>query len=151
LVDVDTLADGELRNNRLRRAVTWNEGNVLAGARHIVLAGEVAYIAADRGLVVVDLADPLKPKLAAVRALTDARASAIQFRYLWVTDVEGVKLFDVTNLRDPVAVPSGTVPLADARRLYVARTYAYVAAKRDGLVIIDLTRPLAPNDRESVG
>jgi hypothetical protein len=144
LVDVDTLADGELRNNKLRRAVTWNEGGVLDGARHIVLAGEVAYVTAAKGLVVVDLADPLHPRLAAVRALPDARASAIQFRYLWVTDAAGVKLFDVTDLRNPVAVPSGTVPLANARRLYVARSYAYVAAKRDGLVILNVANPLAP-------
>ncbi|HET9628153.1 MAG TPA: hypothetical protein VFP14_01590, partial [Novosphingobium sp.] len=115
MVNVDTLADGELRNNRLRRAVTWNPDNVLKGARHIQLAGEIAYITADVGLVVVDLHDPLHPKLAAVRPLRDARASAIQFRYLWVTDAEGLKLFDVTDLRNPVAVPSGTVPLADAR------------------------------------
>jgi hypothetical protein len=144
LVDVDTLADGELRNNKLHRAVTWNENGVLDGARHIVLAGEVAYVTAAKGLIVVDLADPLHPRLAAVRALPDARASAVQFRYLWVTDAEGVKLFDVTDLRNPVAVPSGTVPLADARRLYVARTYAYVAAKRDGLVILNVTNPTVP-------
>jgi hypothetical protein len=144
LVDVDTLADGEFRNNKLRRAVTWNEGGVLTGARHIVLAGEVAYITTPRGLAVVDLHDPFHPKLAAERALTDARASAIQFRYLWVTDADGVKLFDVTDLRNPIAVPSGTVPLADARRLYIARTYAYVAAKQDGLVIVNVTIPAAP-------
>jgi len=30
------------------------------------------------------------------------------------------------------------------RRLYVARTYAYVAAKRDGLVILNVTNPAAP-------
>ena len=153
LVDVDTLADGEFRNNRLRRAVTWNEGGVLTGARHIVLAGEVAYITTARGLAVVDLADPLNPRLAAERPLADARASAIQFRYLWVTDAEGVKLFDVTDLRNPVAVPSGTVRLADARRLYVARTYAYIAAKQDGLVILDVTNPAAPREyrRETFG
>jgi hypothetical protein len=144
LVDVDTLADREFRNNKLKRAATWNPDGVLDGARHIVLAGEVAYIAADKGLVAVDLADPLHPRLAAVRPLTDARASAIQFRYLWVTDRDGLKLFDVTNLRDPVAVPSGTVPLANARRLYVARTYAYVAAKGDGLVIVNVTNPAQP-------
>src|SRR3546814_3407125 len=76
--------------------------------------------------------------------MKDARASAIQFRYLWVTDAEGLKLFDVTKLTDPVAVPSATVPLADARRIYLARTYAYVAAKSDGLAIIDITNPLRP-------
>ena len=144
LVNIDTFADGEFRNNDLKRAVTWNPDNVLKGARHIVLAGEVAYIAADAGLVVVDLKDPLHPQLAAVRPLSDARASAVQFRYLWVTDAEGLKLFDVTDLRNPVAVPGGTVPLANARRIYLARTYAYVAAKQDGLVIVDITRPAAP-------
>ena len=150
LVNIDTFADGEFRNNNLKRAATWNPGGILKGARHIVLAGEVAYITADAGLVVVDLTDPLHPKLAAVRKLVDARASAIQFRYLWVSDHDGVKLFDVTNLRDPVAVPSGFVPLADARRIYLARTYAYVAAKGDGLVILDVTRPMAPKIYQKV-
>jgi hypothetical protein len=150
LVNIDTMADGEFRNNMLKRAATWNPGGILKGARHIVLAGEVAYITADAGLVVVDLADPLRPRLAAVRKLVDARSSAIQFRYLWVSDHDGIKLFDVTNLRDPVAVPSGSVPLADARRIYIARTYAYVAAKADGLVIIDVTRPMAPKVYQKV-
>ncbi|MDF0543136.1 multiheme c-type cytochrome [Sphingobium sp. H39-3-25] len=144
MVNIETLADGEFRNNFLKRAVTWNPDGVLNGARHIQLAGQVAYIAADAGLVVVDLADPLHPRLAAVRPLKDARASAIQFRYLWVTDGEGLKLFDVTKLLDPVAVPSATVPLADARRVYLARTYAYVAAKADGLVIVNITNPTRP-------
>src|SRR5439155_9131883 len=35
-------------------------------------------------------------------------------------------------------------PLANARKLYVARTYAYVAAKAQGLAIIDITNPEAP-------
>ena len=144
LVNIETLADGEFRNNQLKRAVTWNPDGTLNGARHIVLAGEVAYITADAGLVVVDLKDPLKPQLASVQPLTDARASAVQFRYLWVTDSEGLKLFDITDLRKPLAVPSGTVPLANARKIYLARTYAYVAAKADGLVILNITRPAAP-------
>jgi hypothetical protein len=144
LVNIETMADGEFRNNFLKRAVTWNPDGILNGARHIILAGEIAYIAADAGLAVVDLHDPLNPRLAAVRPLRNARASAIQFRYLWVTDAEGVKLFDVTNLRNPVAVPSGTIPLADARRLYIARTYAYVAGGAEGLVIVNVTNPTKP-------
>ena len=74
LVDVDTLADGDPRNNFLKRAVTWNPGGVLNGARHITLGGHYAYIAADAGLVVVDLDDPLKPRhVATVRAARRAR------------------------------------------------------------------------------
>ncbi len=144
LVDIDTLADGELRNNFLKRAVTWNPDNVLAGARHVTLAGDFAYVAADKGLIVIDLADPLKPRLAAVRPLRDARGSAVQFRYLWVTDAEGLKLFDITRMDDPVAMPTATLPLRDARRLYVARTYAYVANGAEGLAIVDVLKPLAP-------
>lgn len=144
LVDINTMADGEFRNNFLKRAVTWNDQGVLKGARHITLAGHYAYVTADIGLVVVDLDDPMRPKTTAVIKLNDARASAIQFRYLWVSDAEGVKLFDVTKLAEPVAVPQGTISLANARKLYVARTYLYVAGKQDGLVIVNVTKPLAP-------
>ena len=144
VVNIDTFADGEPRNNFLKRAVTWNPDDVLAGARHIVLGGHYAYIAAARGIVVVDLDDPLHPKLAAVVPLRDARASALQFRYLWVTTADGLQLLDVTNLARPVLIPAATVALADARRVYLARTYAYVAAGKDGLVIVNVTNPERP-------
>ena len=144
LVDIDTMANGEFRDNKLTRALTWNEGNVLAGARHVTLAGNYAYITTDAGLVVLDLSTPLEPKVTAQLPLADARASAVQFRYLWVTDAEGVSLFDITDMAQPVPVPEGTVRLANARKIYLARTYMYVAAKADGLVIVDVTRPAAP-------
>ena len=144
LVDVNTFADGEPRNNFLKRALTWNPGGALAGARHITLGGHYAYIAADAGLVVVDLNLPLKPKIVATVPLRDMRASALQFRYLFVTDAEGFKVFDVTDLANPQLVPGAAVPLANAERIYVARTYAYVAAREEGLVIIDVETATAP-------
>ena len=150
LVNVDTLADGDPRNNNLRRAVTWNPGGVLDGARHITLAGHVAYIAARGGLVVVDLDDPLRPRHVTTVRLDDVRASALQFRYLFVTDAEGVRVLDVTRLEAPRAIEGAVVPLADARRLYVARTYAYVAAKGDGLVILNVTNPRQPRLHQRV-
>ncbi len=144
LVNVNTLADGDPRNNNLKRAVTWNPGGVLKGARHITLGGHYAYIAADAGLVVVDLKNPLAPALAATVPLADVRGSALQFRYLWVTTARGLEVLDVTNLAQPRLVEGATIPLVDARRVYVARTYAYVAAKKDGLVIVDVKNPERP-------
>ena len=44
VVNVDTLNDGEPRNNFLKRAVTWNEGGILNGARHITIAGTTFYV-----------------------------------------------------------------------------------------------------------
>jgi hypothetical protein len=150
LTDINTFADGEPRNNFLKRAVTWNEGGVLNGARHIILAGHYAYVTTPSALAVVDLNDPLKPRLTATLPLRDGRASAIQFRYLWVTDADGLKLFDVTRLDAPRAIPSATLALVDARKLYVARTYAYVAAKGQGLVIVDVTNPERPRIEQNV-
>jgi hypothetical protein len=68
----------------------------------------------------------------------------VQFRYLWATTANGLELFDVTDLANPVHLPQATVPLADARRVYLARTYAYVAARQEGLVIVNVARPTAP-------
>ena len=144
VVNVETLADGEPRNNFLKRNATWNENNILAGARHITIGGNYAYITATVGLVVVDISDPLHPKLAATVPLRDARASALQFRYLWVTTADGLQLVDVTHLDRPVLIPEATLPIANAQRIYLARTYAYVAAKQDGLLIVDIKHPLKP-------
>ncbi|HEY5072275.1 MAG TPA: hypothetical protein VII63_09610 [Caulobacteraceae bacterium] len=144
LVNVDTLADREPRNNFLRRALTWNQGGVLKGASHITLGGHYAYIAADAGLVVVDLDNPMKPRLVKVLMLPNVRASALQFRYLFVTDARGLDVVDVTDLEHPHVVEGATLPIADARKVYVARTYAYIAAKRDGLIVVDVTRPERP-------
>ena len=146
VVNVDTFADGEPRNNFLTRAATWNEGGVLKGARHITLGGYYAYVATDNGLVILNLNDPLKPVVAAQVPLRDMRASALQFRYLFVTTAEGLQVIDVTAPEKPSLVSTANVPLPDARKLYLARTYAYVAAGKDGLVIVDIEKPHAPRE-----
>ena len=150
LVDINTFADAEPRNNFIKRAVTWNEGGVLTGARHITLAGHYAYITTPTGLVTIDLNDPLRPRHVSTIPLNDARASALQFRYLLVTDAEGLKVVDVTKMAEPRLVPGAVIPLADARKIYLARTYAYVAAKQDGLVIVDIRNPERPSIYQKV-
>ena len=141
LVDVNTLVDGEPRNNKLDRAVTWNPDGVLTGARHISVGGYYLYIMTDRGLAIVSVDDPQKPRLMAELPLTDPRAGMLQFRYLFVTDSEGLKTVDVTDPLSPRLVPDNTIPMADAQRVFIARTFAYVAAGKDGIVIVDAERP----------
>jgi len=141
LTDVNTLSDGEPRNNFLSRAITWNEGGILRGARHATIGGIYAYIIADAGLVVVNLDQPLSPRLEAVVPLNRGHSVAQQFRYLWVTDADGLKAIDITSPSRPVLVPENTIRLREARRLHLARTYAYVAAGAEGLAIVDITKP----------
>jgi hypothetical protein len=140
-VNIDTLVDGDPRNNDLDRATTWNPNGVLNGARHITMGGYYAYITTDSGLVIVSVDDPLAPQLVATLPMNDARASALQFRYLFVTSAAGLSTIDVTNPASPRLVENNTVSINDARKVFVARTYAYVAAGADGLVIVDAERP----------
>jgi hypothetical protein len=144
LTDINTLADGEPRNNFLSRALTWNDNNVLTGAKHLTIGGDYFYIVADAGLVVLNMSKPLTPKLITVLAMNDARATALQFRYLFVTERSGLRVVDVTDPEHPRLVDNAGVSLADAQRIYVARTYAYIAAGSQGLAIIDVERPDRP-------
>jgi hypothetical protein len=142
-----TLLDGNPANNFLKRATSYNPDGILNGARRITIAGTYAYILCNRGLVVVDLSNPLAPKAVAEigsPALIDPQGIAIQFRYAFVVDKQGLKVLDVTSLSSPRVIAGATVPLADARNIYVARTYAYVAGGRQGMVILDVTRPEQP-------
>ncbi|MFQ5656027.1 MAG: hypothetical protein ACE5G5_00630 [Candidatus Methylomirabilales bacterium] len=144
---VATLLDGNPSNNFLERAVTFNPGGILNGAVNLTIAGTYAYILADRGLVIVSLDDPLNPKVVAEvgpPAIVKPRAVAVQFRYAFVTDQEGLKVIDVTFPEHPRVVPDAAVKLADARGLYLARTYAYVAAGQQGLAIVNIERPERP-------
>lgn len=145
--NVDTLADRDPKNNFLRRAVTFNPDGQLNGAVNLTIAGTYAYVLCARGLVVVSLDDPLRPQIISevgTPFLSNPRAVTVIFRYAFVIDDEGMKVVDITSPDRPRAVSSATVPLSEAQDIYVARTYAYVAAGKQGLVIIDVERPEAP-------
>jgi hypothetical protein len=141
LTDINTFSDGEFRNNDLERALTWNPDGILDDARHIILGGYYAYITTPEKLVIVNLDKPLAPEVAATVDLQDPRASALQFRYLLVTTAKGVQTINVTHPEQPQLVSDNTVALDNARGLYLAREYAYVAAGEQGLAIVNMSNP----------
>jgi hypothetical protein len=145
LVGAGTLLDGNPLNNFLEREVTFNPGGILNGARGVTVAGTHAWIPCDAGVVVVSIENPKCPEVVAVIGAPDVvrpTSVEIQFRHAFVCDAEGLKTFDITDVAAPV--PLATVPLPTAHRVYVARTYAYVAAGRQGIAIVDVTNPGEP-------
>src|SRR5204863_4797828 len=104
-----------------------------------VVVGELASPEKTNGTAIV----PLPPEDKAQR-LVNPRAIAVQFRYAFVTDDDGLKVIDVSNPARPRWVPAGFVPLKQAGRLYVARTYAYVPNGAEGLAIVDIENPEKP-------
>jgi hypothetical protein len=68
----------------------------------------------------------------------------VQFRYGFVTDREGLKALDVTDLAHPKLVPGAFVKLDDARNVTVSRTFAYVSAGRNGIALVNVKQPEHP-------
>jgi hypothetical protein len=146
---VSTLLDGEPRNNFLKVATRFlkDKKGDLTGARRIAIAGTYAYVLCNAGLVVVDLDNPLKPVITETIHLSDPRGIGIQFRYGFVVDSEGLKVLDITDIAHPHLVSNATLKdtrLADARNITVSRTYAYIAAGKEGMAIVDIEKPDQP-------
>ena len=144
---VGTLLDGEPRNNFLKRALAFNPEGKLKGARRLAIAGVYAYVLCDAGLVVVSLENPLQPKITAIIGapqLNEPRGVAVQFRYAFVVDRDGLKVLDVTHLDRPRFVAGATIAVPEARNISLARTYAYIAAGAKGIAIVDVEKPEQP-------
>ena len=170
LVLAATLLDGDPANNFFtdKDVVRFNPDGVLAGATHAYMAGTNLYVVCAAGLAAVDVTDPWHPRLAVPPTpgiLRDPRRIAVQFQYAFVTDADGVKVFDISGVApDADHAPStatssstshlnpsqsaprlvATFPLAHAQGLYAARTYLYVADGPEGLAILDIKNPAQP-------
>ncbi|HEX6190559.1 MAG TPA: hypothetical protein VFZ40_21080, partial [Pyrinomonadaceae bacterium] len=163
VVNAATLLDGDPLNNYLKRQLdpakypngAFNpDGGFLVGggpppprltgANNITIAGTHAYITTDHALVIVSIDDPLNPKVVRYIPFKHPRAIAIQFRYGFVVDADGLKVIDVTEPARARVIEGARVPLSDAHDIYVARTYAYVANGKEGVAIIDVKNPEQP-------
>lgn len=152
LVNAATLLDGDPLNNYLKRALdpikyprgAFNPDGVLTDAGNITIAGVYAYITTPSALVVVSINDPLNPRIVNRVSLREPKAVAVQFRYAFVVDKDGLKVIDVTEPEKARLIDGATVSLADAHDVYVARTYAYVANGKDGVAIVDVELPEHP-------
>ena len=150
MVTVGTLLDGNPDNNFFdkEKIIRFNPDGKLTGAMHSFMAGTNLYVVGKNGLFVVGLRnDALEaPMLAGelTDGLKNPRAVGVQFRYAFVTDDEGFKVLDVTEPTKPKLIPGAFVPLKNAQRFYLARTYAYVADGADGLAFIEISNPEKP-------
>src|SRR5580658_3147482 len=122
MVNVATLVDGNPENNFLKKDIVFNPEGKLKGATYCFVAGHLLYLTCERGLMVVDVEEPAKPKLVGeLTGLKNPRCVALQFRYAFVTDDDGLKVVDISEPTQPKLTPNGFVPLAHPGRLYVAR------------------------------
>jgi len=150
MATVGTLLDGNPDNNFFdkEKIIRFNPDGKLSGAMQSFMAGTNLYVVGKNGLFVVGLRNDALEAPTLAGELTDGlknpRAVGVQFRYAFVTDDEGFKVLDVTEPTKPKLIPGAFVPLRNAQRFYLARTYAYVADGADGLAFIDISNPEKP-------
>jgi hypothetical protein len=145
LTNANSTIDGNPVNNFLKRELCFNPDGLLNGAKHALVVGHYLYVSCDSGLVVLDIDDPLNPKITCVLAAPNIkmpRFVAAQFRYAYVCDDEGIKVLDISDMAKPAA--KSMIRIHHAHSIYLARTYAYVAAGPNGLVILDITKAEEP-------
>src|SRR5437016_1068460 len=147
--NVATLVDGNPDNNFLKESETvrFNPNGALTGATFVAATGHRLYITTPRGLFVIDVSEAAHPRIVGELTngfLRNPRCIAIQFRYGFITDDDGLKIVDLTDPTQPVPLPRSTLRLNHAGRLYLARTYAYVANGPEGLAIVDVEDPERP-------
>jgi hypothetical protein len=153
MTTVGTLVDGNPNNNFLdkppEKTIRFNPDGKLAGAMHSFMAGTNLFVVAQKGLFVLGLSNTNLDAPTLLGELSNGefrnpRAVGVQFRYAFVTDDDGLKVVDITEPTKPRLIPTATVPLKQAQRFYLARTYAYVANGAEGLAIIDIENPEKP-------
>jgi len=110
----------------------------LHGFARYVYASEGA-----RGVHVLDVRDPVRPRRVAFAECVSPRGMALAGEVLYVADgVGGLKLYDVS---DPAKIARiASLPTLDAHEVEVRWPYAYVADGPGGLLIVDVSTPLSP-------
>ncbi len=110
----------------------------LQGHAHHLYAAE-----GGRGIHVIDVADPTRPRSVAFVACVNPRALELSGDVLFVADgIGGIKIFDVSTPEEIRLI--GKLPTFDAHDVEVSWPWAYVADGPGGLVLLDVRAPIAP-------
>ena len=107
-------------------------------ALNVAVAGDYAYVADWRGLIILDVSDKTDPKMVGNCTAADrAKGVAVAGDYAYVAaDDNGLVIVDVSDKTDPVVV--GNYDTSEAQDVAVAGDYAYVADFYNCLVIVDV-------------
>jgi hypothetical protein len=116
-------------------------GDTAAG---VDVAGNLAFIAAGKALLVLDIANPAAPVLRSTTLLAGwGMDVAVQGSYAYVADAEdGLLILDVTNPAAPVL--RGTLATTNAVGITVDGAHASIADNHGGVVVADVTNPAQP-------
>jgi len=108
-------------------------------AYDVVISGDYAYLANNRGILVVDISEPTEPELLGeFESNDDAYGVAIQDQRLFVADGKsGLIILDISNPEELLQIGHCDTP-GSARDVSVLGDYAYIADSHSGLRVINI-------------
>jgi hypothetical protein len=115
-------------------------------AKGVAVQGNVAFLAADGGLAILDVTTPAKPTLLAYKSIAGGNAEnvAVSGHFAYVAaDANGLWIYDVSDPKNPFNV--GLIKNgASADGIAVTGNFAYLANDLDGLHIYNIVNPAQP-------
>lgn len=112
--------------------------------RDIVVDEGRAYLACN-GLRIVDVANPLEPKMLGSLAGSSAWGLAVRAKTVYMANGDsGLYIIDADDPSKPVVKLNGIPGMYQARAVTIQQNYAFVACGQNGLEIIDISNNAAP-------
>jgi hypothetical protein len=118
---------------------------LLSDPRDVVVSGNIAYCAAQAGLMIIDITNPAAPTLLSeVPVLGECWSLTLNGNFVYLpADTGGLYTIDVTTPTAPTIVNRSTY-LGRPSRTFMDGTYLYVTDNSGHLGVFDITVPSTP-------
>lgn len=111
----------------------------------IVISEDIAYVATDANLTILDISNPASPSLLGVETGAGGSDVALRGTYAYLMrGSKGIRSIDISDPSHPIAVGSATFSNWP-RGIDIAGSYGYTAGFLNVLQVLDLSNPSAPS------
>jgi len=108
--------------------------------------GEFLFAATTRGLEIIDVTNPLKPKQMSTLEIGGyARSITVQDNFAYIAcENDGVAIIDITNPQYPMEISRTDYSGMDSQDVFVRDDLAFIAEDASGMSIVDVSDPYDP-------
>jgi len=125
-----------------------SSGAIALREKTVFMTWPSGHCKAKRVLAVIDVADPAAPKLRGSCSVDGfPQDMALTRSHAYVVNGKELLTFDITQPAQPRLVTRTVIaddPLRGPQGIDISAPYAYLACRRDGVKVVDLTKPAAP-------
>lgn len=131
----------------------WNDNSYGYG-RSLFVQNDIAYVAYEEGLYIINISNPNSPDKLAIYERSDVIDVYVQDNYAYILQGLGrragyLEIIDIYNPSRPIGY--GIFDKVGMSDIFVQREIAYLAARENGLRIVNVSHPLNPKEIGRIG